>query len=270
MPELPEVETVLQGLKPILEGAVIDKVIVRQGQLRWPVPILNIGQQKIGNLSRRGKYLLIPVQTGTVLIHLGMSGSLRIIPYGTAVQKHDHVDVVLASKHVLRYTDPRRFGAILWVEGNPYEHPLLKKLGPEPLTSNFSGNYLFHAACNRRKTIKELIMDNKVVVGIGNIYAAEALFRAQIYPAKAAGLLSELECERLYEAILLVLRSSIQQGGTTVKDFINSAGKPGYFAQELQVYGRGGKACKVCHTILQALNLGQRSTVFCPSCQPAT
>lgn len=270
MPELPEVETVMRGLKPHLENACITKVLVRQPRLRWPVPQTiseSLSHQTIGTLSRRAKYLLVPVQSGTLIIHLGMSGSLRIVHKDTAPQKHDHIDMVLNNQQILRYTDPRRFGAWLWTQANPLQHPLLSTLGPEPLTTAFSVDYLLHAIANRRKSIKELIMDNHIVVGVGNIYAAEALFLANIHPLRSANSLSPSECEQLIHSIKQVLQSAINQGGTTIKDFINSEGKPGYFSQELQVYGRQGLNCRVCQTVLQSKKIGQRSTVYCTQCQ---
>ena len=271
MPELPEVETVLSGLKPHLEGAVIQEVVVRQAQLRWPVPRhLNdhLMKQTIGHMSRRGKYLLIPISNkGTLIVHLGMSGSLQIVTKTTLPKHHDHLDLVFSATHLLRYTDPRRFGAVLWTDAKPDTHPLLKSLGPEPLSADFTAQYFLHAAKNRRIAIKSFIMDSHVVVGIGNIYAAEALHLAKIHPETPAGSLDEAACVHLVESIQQILRLAIKQGGTTVKDFLNSEGKPGYFVQELQVYGRAGLACKCCKTLLQSMKLAQRSTVFCPNCQ---
>ncbi|MFI4919046.1 MAG: bifunctional DNA-formamidopyrimidine glycosylase/DNA-(apurinic or apyrimidinic site) lyase [Legionellales bacterium] len=270
MPELPEVETVLQGLKPHIEGAFIQEVVVRHQQLRWPIPAdlkNHLVQTQIAAISRRAKYLLVSVTTGTMIIHLGMSGSLRIVTRNTSPGRHDHVDVVFSDTHLIRYTDPRRFGAILWTEDDPYQHPLLKTLGPEPLEANFTATYLYQSVKNRRKTIKEFIMDSHVVVGIGNIYAAEALFSSQIHPCTPAGLLTETDCVHLVESIQAILQSAIKQGGTTVKDFINSDGKPGYFAQELQAYARGGLPCRRCQAPLTSIKLGQRSTVFCANCQ---
>lgn len=270
MPELPEVETTMQGLKPYLEGRTIEAVVLRQTQLRWPIPALleqHLVQRTIGSLSRRAKYLLIPVHPGTLIIHLGMSGSLQIVTRDTAPRRHDHVDIIFSATHLLRYTDPRRFGAILWTDDAVNLHPLLKSLGPEPLGPDFTADYLKRAAANRRIAIKSLIMDSHVVVGVGNIYAAEALFLANIHPLSRAGLLTKQHCLRLVEAIQFVLRRAIKQGGTTLKDFVNSEGKPGYFAQELQVYGRGGLPCRQCATALVSIKLAQRSTVFCKQCQ---
>ena len=271
MPELPEVETVLYGLKPHLEGAVIQDVIVREQQLRWPIPDdlkTRLTHQTIGILSRRAKYLIIPMPSGSLIVHLGMSGSLRIVTKATALKRHDHVDIIFSDTHLLRYNDPRRFGAILWNDtSDACAHPLLQSLGPEPLESHFTAGYLKQAAMNRRIAIKSLIMNNRVVVGIGNIYAAEALFLAKIHPTTPAGALTETDCRRLVEAIQQVLCQAIRQGGTSLKDFVNSEGKPGYFANELQVYGRAKLPCTQCKTPLQSITLGQRGTVFCANCQ---
>ena len=270
MPELPEVETVLQGIKPHLEGAVIQAVTVRQGRLRWPIPTgLNeiLIHQTIGILSRRAKYLIMPLTRGSLILHLGMSGSLRIVPKTTLPQRHDHVDILYSDRYLLRYNDPRRFGAILWTANDPNEHPLLQSLGVEPLEDNFDANYLKQAAVNRRVAIKSLIMNSHVVVGIGNIYAAEALFLAKIHPSTPAGSLTNGDCARLVSSIQRVLRLAIEQGGTSLKDFVNSEGKPGYFANKLQVYGRAGLTCTQCHGLLESIKLGQRGTVFCAECQ---
>lgn len=271
MPELPEVETIMNGLKPHIEQAVIQEVVIRQHQLRWPIPsTLNhdLSQKQIGFLSRRGKYLLIPVDTGTLVVHLGMSGSLRIVPNKTPFNRHDHVDIIFSNNTLLRYTDPRRFGAVLWTNDEVYQHPLLKSLGVEPLTHHFTADYLQQNALGRRIAIKSFIMDSKIVVGIGNIYAAEALFMATIHPTTPAGLLTQTQYQKLVTAIKQVLTLAIQQGGTTIKDFVNSQGKPGYFTQQLSVYGRAGLPCRQCQTILSGFQLGQRNTVFCPKCQP--
>jgi formamidopyrimidine-DNA glycosylase len=273
MPELPEVETVMHGLKPHLEGAVINDVVVRYHQLRWPIPSTlhrDLCQQRVKELTRRGKYLLMRVETGTLIMHLGMSGSLRIVSSMTPINKHDHVDIIFSNQNIMRYTDPRRFGALLWTVDDPYDHVLLKSQGVEPLDSDFTADYLKERACSRRIAIKPFIMDSNIVVGIGNIYAAEALFLAGIYPATPAGLLTQLQYQKLVKSIKQVLQSAIKQGGTTVKDFMNSEGKPGYFTQQLTVYGRAGLPCVRCHASLCSFNLGQRSTVFCVNCQPLT
>lgn len=270
MPELPEVETVLNGIKPHLEGAAIHEVIVRQPKLRWPI-VPNFHEklvgQTVGELSRRGKYLLIPVGVGTVIIHLGMSGYLSIMNRDEPPLKHSHVDIVFSPTHVLRYTDARRFGCILWTEASPFEHALLKPLGPEPLSEDFSSDYLYQVIQNRTVAIKNLIMNSHVVVGVGNIYAAEALFMAGIHPLMPAKHLMRDSCERLVDAIRDILQVAIKQGGTTVRDFMNSEGKPGYFVQKLKVYGREGLPCTQCKAPLDLLKIGQRSTVFCKVCQ---
>jgi formamidopyrimidine-DNA glycosylase len=270
MPELPEVETILQGLIPHIVGLTIQQVIIRQPQLRWPVPLdlnENLKQQKIIHLSRRGKYLLIQVTTGTLIIHLGMSGSLRVLHQDTPLTRHDHLDIILSDNKLLRYNDPRRFGAILMTEDNPAEHSLLNSLGPEPLAHLFDGAYLKKAALKRQVAIKPFIMNSKIVTGIGNIYAAEALFLAKIHPLTEARHLSQQQCDQLVKSIKEVLQSAISQGGTTLKDFVNSDGKPGYFSQKLHVYGRANLPCTACGSPLQSSQLGQRSTVFCECCQ---
>ena len=271
MPELPEVETIMNGLKPHLEGAIIQSVVVRHHQLRWPIPTAlqkNLNLRRIGPLSRRGKYLLMPTDKGTLIIHLGMSGSLRIVTRSAQLNPHDHVDIILSDDKILRYTDPRRFGALLWTTEDPNNHTLLKSLGIEPLDADFTARYLMQRAHARRVPIKSFIMNSKIVVGIGNIYAAEALFLAGIHPLTQAGLLTQRQCQQLVNAIKQVLQSAIKQGGTTIKDFVNSEGNPGYFAQKLSVYGRAGLPCFRCQNPLQQLKLGARSTVFCTNCQP--
>ena len=270
MPELPEIETILHGLKPHLEGAVIQDVVIRREKLRWLIsPTLkrDLFQQQIITLSRRAKYLLMAVKTGTLIMHLGMSGSLRLLTGRPLHKPHDHVDIIFSNGQLLRYTDPRRFGALIWTEAPPGQHPLLQALGIEPLDSGFTSDYLKQKAMNRRVAIKQFIMNSHIVVGIGNIYAAEALFLARIHPLAPAGKLTLADCARLVEAVKYVLQSAIREGGTTIKDFINSKGNPGYFAQQLTVYGRAGLPCTQCKTPLQILKLGQRSTVFCNNCQ---
>ena len=271
MPELPEVETIMRGLKPHVEHAMIQDVVVRHHQLRWPIPPTlqtHLSQRRMGQLSRRGKYLLMPTDTGTLIIHLGMSGSLRIVTSATRLNRHDHVDIIFSEDKILRYTDPRRFGALLWTTDNAYDHALLKSLGVEPLDADFTGSYLMQRAHSRRAPIKSFIMNSKIVVGIGNIYAAEALFLAGIHPMTPAGSLMPGQCQKLVDAIQQILQSAIKQGGTTIKDFINSDGKPGYFTQQLAVYGRSGLPCLQCKNPLQSFKLGARSTVFCATCQP--
>jgi len=271
MPELPEVETTLRGLKTHLENAMIQDVIVRQHQLRWPIPRnikRKIKQHRIRVLSRRGKFLLIHLEIGAIIMHLGMSGSLRIVSDDIPAKKHDHVDIILSNHKIMRYADPRRFGALLLTEDDPLEHPLLQSLGMEPLDTYFTSQYLLKMTKNRRTPVKSLIMDSKIVVGIGNIYASEALFLAGIHPLTSAGDLNEIQCRWLVKSIKQILTAAIKRGGTTLKDFINSDGKPGYFAQQLKVYGREGQLCVKCNANLEHLKIGQRSTVFCLNCQP--
>lgn len=269
MPELPEVETTRRGIAPHIEGCRIEQLVVRQPKLRWPIPAAlaqQVSGQPILGVRRRGKYLLIDLPDGALLLHLGMSGSLRILESGQAAGKHDHVDIELDSGRLLRLTDPRRFGALLWQPAGE-EHSLLATLGPEPLSDGFTAEYLQQCCAGRRSAIKALIMDSHVVVGVGNIYANEALFMAGIDPRRAAGRVSKQRLEKLVDAIRFVLTCAIEQGGTTLRDFVGGDGKPGYFSQHLNVYGRGGAACLHCGTILKEVRLGQRSTVFCPGCQ---
>lgn len=270
MPELPEVETTLRGIRPHLLKQKVQKAVVRQSSLRWPIPqdlpdlLL---KARVAEVSRRGKYLLLKFPHGHLMIHLGMSGSLSLAAEGTAVSKHDHVDIVLESGWILRYNDPRRFGCILWIEGEPLEHPLLASLGPEPLGDLFDDDHFYQ--CSRRKSlaVKSFLMDSKVVVGVGNIYANEALFRSGIHPLRKANRISKNRYARLSVVVREVLAAAIEQGGTTLRDFVGGDGKPGYFKQELQVYGRGGQACVDCEATLKEVRLGQRSTVYCPRCQ---
>ena len=269
MPELPEVEVSRLGITPWLTGEVVTRVVVRNPSLRWPVPkeIEQLVGCPIERIERRAKYLLIYSTLGTAILHLGMSGRLRILPIGTPAEKHDHVDIELANGKLLRLNDSRRFGALLWTSGDPHQHPLLAKLGPEPLTSAFNGDYLHERNRRKQSAIKPWLMDNQLVVGVGNIYANESLFAAGIDPRRAASSLSLQECERLVVEIKAVLERAIRQGGTTLKDFTRADGRPGYFVQELQVYGRAGQGCVRCGHPLEALTQGQRTTVYCPVCQ---
>ncbi|HKM14715.1 MAG TPA: bifunctional DNA-formamidopyrimidine glycosylase/DNA-(apurinic or apyrimidinic site) lyase [Marinospirillum sp.] len=284
MPELPEVETTRKGITPWLEGRVIEKLDIRQPKLRWPIPD-DLAQRLVGltlaPLQRRAKYLIFPVLENNgqeanwgFLWHLGMSGSLRLVTADEPWKKHDHVELTVAALPSdtevplrLRYHDPRRFGALLDYQGAAFEHSLLKKLGPEPLSAAFTAQALFQRSRNRKLAIKVFIMDNAQVVGVGNIYASEALFRAGIDPRSAAGTVSLKRYQRLVEIIRDVLAAAIEQGGTTLRDFVGGDGKPGYFAQQLDVYGRNGLPCKVCSTVLQEVKLGQRSSVWCATCQ---
>lgn len=270
MPELPEVETTCRGIRSSLEGRKVVDVEVRQPKLRWPVPdsLRNeLVGRKIQSVRRRAKYILIDTLAGTLMIHLGMSGRLMIVAKDKPIQKHDHVDVSLSGGRVLRFTDPRRFGSVHWLTGALDAHPLLAHLGPEPLLAEFDAGYLFECSRTRKVSIKTFIMDAKIVVGVGNIYANEALFLAKIHPTKAAGKVSRPSYERLVSAIKAVLEKAIAEGGTTLKDFVNGDGQPGYFQQELLVYGRSGKPCSECKRLLKEIRIAQRSTVYCPACQ---
>ncbi len=271
MPELPEVETTRRGIAPHIQNHKVTGLRVRQRRLRWPVPVARLQTKLVGftleRVERRAKYLLLRNENGTAILHLGMSGSLCVVPADQAPGKHDHVDILLDSGQALRLTDPRRFGALLWTAGPPEEHELLRSLGPEPLGEDFDGDYLWRRSRNRKVAVKSYIMDAKTVAGVGNIYANEALFMAGIHPARAAGRISRERYRKLADAIRQVLESSIAQGGTTLRDFVNSEGKPGYFAVQLQVYDRDGEPCPVCGTTLKGMRQGQRATVYCPHCQ---
>jgi len=270
MPELPEVETTCRGIQSHIEGKTVQGVVVRQAQLRWPISpelTLLLPGQRIKKVSRRGKYILLETAAGYFLIHLGMSGSLRIAKQSDETKKHDHVDIILKNGNILRYHDPRRFGCMLWAGMQPFKHVLLESLGPEPLTDDFNAAELFALSRKRSSPIKNFIMDSHVVVGVGNIYANEALFMAGIRPRRQAGKVSKAAYEKLVAAIKTILAEAIEQGGTTLRDFVGGDGKPGYFKQSLSVYGRGGEACVNCQTILKEIRLGQRSTVYCATCQ---
>ena len=269
MPELPEVETTRRGIAPFVEGRRVVASVLRRPDLRWPIPREisdELPGQRIESVQRRAKYLLLRAQTGAAILHLGMSGSLRVLAKDTAVKQHDHVDLVLDSGRVLRLTDPRRFGALLW-QADGTTHELLRNLGPEPLGDAFDGDYLFAKSRGRTSPVKHFLMDQAIVVGVGNIYAAEALFRAGIHPARQAGKISRERYARLADAIREILAYSIERGGTTLRDFINPDGEPGYFEQELFVYGRAGEPCKVCGSKLRDAEWGQRATVYCGRCQ---
>ena len=271
MPELPEVETTLRGLAPHLLGRKIVSVTIRNPHLRWPIPENLSGLLSgltIHSLARRAKYLLIECGAGTLILHLGMSGSLRILPADTAVEKHDHFDLLLAGGMLMRLRDPRRFGAVLWHEGvSAACHPLLAHLGPEPLENDFDGDYLYRATRKRSAAIKLVIMDNHIVVGVGNIYANEALYRSDIRPQLPADKLSKARCVRLVRTIRETLSEAIALGGSSLRDFVHTDGKPGYFQQHYWVYGRAGEACHSCGTPIKQIKQGQRSSFYCPGCQ---
>lgn len=269
MPELPEVEVSRLGISPHLIGHKISSIVVRQPKLRWPVPqdIQQATGLVINNIRRRAKYLLIDTDNGSIILHLGMSGKLRVIDTNTPLHKHDHIDIVLDTGACLRFNDPRRFGACLWQPAGQLENTLLNHLGPEPLSDDFDQQRLFQLSRGKSVAVKNFIMDNKVVVGVGNIYANEALFFTGIDPRKAAGKVSKKKYQQLTEQIKIVLAKAIQQGGTTLKDFAQADGKPGYFAQELQVYGRKGNKCNQCSTLIESVTIGQRNSFYCPTCQ---
>ncbi|MDR0779310.1 MAG: bifunctional DNA-formamidopyrimidine glycosylase/DNA-(apurinic or apyrimidinic site) lyase [Pseudomonadales bacterium] len=270
MPELPEVETTRRGIEPYITGKQVRGVTVRQRALRWPVPDdldTKLSGVRVSAVRRRGKYLLFDTPRGHLLLHLGMSGSLRIAGPADAVRKHDHVDIHLAGGRSLRFHDPRRFGCLLWIDSEPEAHPLLVELGPEPLSAAFDADYLFTRSRGRSAPVKQFIMDSHIVVGVGNIYANEALFAAKLAPTRKAGGISAERYAALVDEIKQVLGRAIEVGGTTLRDFVGGDGKPGYFQQALQVYGRGGEHCRVCSAVLKEIRLGQRSTVYCSRCQ---
>ncbi|WP_018716620.1 bifunctional DNA-formamidopyrimidine glycosylase/DNA-(apurinic or apyrimidinic site) lyase [Arhodomonas aquaeolei] len=271
MPELPEVETTRRGLAPHLADARVTAVTVRERRLRWPVTDgieAAVTGRRIESVSRRGKYLLLTLDdTSHLLWHLGMSGSLRVVPPETPVQRHDHVDVTLDDSRVLRFNDPRRFGSLHHVLGAPEAHPLLARLGPEPLGPDFHGDRLHARARGRRAPVKAFIMDSATVVGVGNIYATEALYLAGIHPARAAGRISRNRYRRLATAIATVLGEAITAGGTTLRDFTDADGRPGYFRQRLRAYGHGGAPCGRCGHPLREITVAQRTTTYCPTCQ---
>ncbi len=270
MPELPEVETTCRGIAPHVQGRRVVAVVVYNGRLRRPVPPRlqrELPGQVIESLRRRGKYLLLVTRDGTVIIHLGMSGSLRLVPCSQPPEKHDHVEFRFAQGRCLRLRDPRRFGLVLWTRRDPLQHPLLRHLGPEPLGSDFNGDYLYARSRGRRVAVKPFIMDGRVVVGVGNIYASEALFRAGIHPLRPAGHISRERYRRLAHEIRAVLREAIGAGGSTLRDFTDGEGRPGYFSRRLRVYGRAGQPCPRCGTALRQIRQGQRATYYCGRCQ---
>jgi formamidopyrimidine-DNA glycosylase len=269
MPELPEVETTRRGLLPLLNQRV-SAVTVRNHSLRWPIPAnlpeLLTGQPFLA-LNRRAKYILVRCEQGTLMLHLGMSGRLSLLPQFEPPAKHDHLDIAFENGNVMRLRDPRRFGAVLWLAGDPTQHKLLQSLGVEPLEQGFDGDYLFAQTRNRSAAIKIVIMDSHLVVGVGNIYASESLFRAGISPKTAANKVSRARYQKLAEEIKTTLASAIEAGGSSLRDFFGADGNPGYFQQEYFVYGRTGQPCKVCKTAIKLLKQGQRSTFYCSQCQ---
>lgn len=273
MPELPEVETTRRGIAPHILSKKVSRVTIRQPSLRWPVTE-NLAEilsgKAISSVERRAKYLLIYLEDKTdkaLLVHLGMSGSLRICKDNEALLKHDHVDITFEDGVILRYSDPRRFGCILWLDESPQEHKLLNHLGPEPLSDDFNAEYLWQRSRGKQVAVKQFVMDQKTVTGIGNIYATEALFTAGVHPNKPAGKVSKAKYGMFVDEAKRILQRSITRGGTTLRDFVGGDGKPGYFAQQLLVYGRKGQECPTCSTILEEIRLSNRSSVFCPKCQ---
>ena len=279
MPELPEVETTLRGIRGALQGARI-RLVVRERRLRWRIPAgleRRVRGQTVAGMRRRGKYILLVLERGALLIHLGMSGSFRVLSGAPAPAAHDHYDLVTDAGRIVRYRDPRRFGCLLWCGGEPLQHPRLRGLGVEPVAAGdatdttarakFNGDYLRRAAASRRITVKQFLMESRVVVGVGNIYASEALFAAAIDPRRACHRVSAARYQKLADATRAILRDAIRRGGSTIRDFAAADGRPGYFEQELKVYGREGAPCARCGRAIRRAVIGQRSTFYCPGCQ---
>ncbi|NOR49809.1 MAG: bifunctional DNA-formamidopyrimidine glycosylase/DNA-(apurinic or apyrimidinic site) lyase [Desulfuromonadales bacterium] len=270
MPELPEVETIRRGIEPLVVNKIVDHVRIHNGSLRWPVPDLLVEVlpgQKVHVVARRSKYLLFACDQGTLIVHLGMTGHLRLTSYTSQRRKHEHVEIVFTDGSALRYNDSRRFGAILWTESNPLQHVRLAGLGPEPFDPEFNAAYLYRLSRGRKVAVKPFLMNAHVVVGVGNIYASEALFSAGIAPGRSAGKVSKVAYGRLVQSVIEILEEAIAAGGTTIRDFSDSEGRPGYFKQKLCVYGRAGQKCVSCDTLIKQIKLGQRSTFYCPVCQ---
>ncbi len=270
MPELPEVETTRRGIAPHLLGRCVRAVVIRNPHLRWTVPLAlttELPGQTLHAVERRAKYLLLRTGHGTVIVHLGMSGSLRVVDESLPAGPYDHVDLVFSGGKCLRLRDPRRFGAILWTQTDPAQHALLRDLGPEPLAPEFTAAWLGACMRGRRAAVRDLLLNARIVAGVGNIYANEALFRAGIRPGRRGGRLSHADCSRLVSSIRVILRRAIAAGGTTLRDFQNAEGDPGHFQRALSVYGRVGNPCRRCGTPVKALAIGQRRAFFCPHCQ---
>lgn len=270
MPELPEVETIRRGITPHADGQTITKVVVRDHRLRFGVPRdlpQRLTGQRIRQIERRAKYLLLHVDSGALMLHLGMSGRLHVVTAADPPGKHAHLDIALGNGDILRLTDPRRFGMALWLPEPVAQHQLLAALGPEPMAAGFTPQTLHIAAKGRKAPIKNMIMDNHVVVGVGNIYASESLFRAGIHPKRAAGRVSAVRLTALHDAIRVVLAKAIEAGGTTLRDFSGADGNPGYFQQDVAVYGRDGQPCITCSTPIKRVVIGQRASYYCPRCQ---
>jgi formamidopyrimidine-DNA glycosylase len=270
MPELPEVETTRRGLAKLVTGKKIRRVLVRERRLRWPIPD-ELSQYLVGRtvraVRRRAKYLLIDTSNGTLIIHLGMSGSIRHVAPNAPVRKHDHVDIELDDEICLRYHDPRRFGSMHWTSVSADEHFLLCSLGPEPLGPDFTPDYLYGRSRNRKIAVKNFLMDAHVVVGVGNIYASEALYLSGLSPVRAAGQVSLARYAKLVDSVQQTLRRAIKAGGTTLRDFVSGDGQPGYFGQQLFVYGKAGERCSKCASEIRVRTIGQRSSYYCPVCQ---
>lgn len=270
MPELPEVETTRRGIEPYIKNKHITAIILRETRMRWPVPESLpelLKGQRLVHIDRRGKYLIFIFNQGALILHLGMSGSLRIVKPNTPPRKHDHVDLVFANEQVLRFHDPRRFGSLHWTEQHPQQHPLLAVIGIEPLSADLSGDFLHEKSRKRKVAVKNFIMNSRILAGVGNIYANEALFLARIHPNKPAGRISLNQYKQLAKAIKQILRAAIRQGGTTLRDFVREDGTRGYFRQKLRVYERPNLPCRRCTTLIKTLLIGQRSSYFCPLCQ---
>ena len=270
MPELPEVETTRRGIEPHVVGRRIHRLLVHDRRLRWPVDlaiVTAVAGREIRRAGRRAKYLLLETEVGTLILHLGMSGNLRVLPAHTPRIAHDHVDIELDSGQTLRFNDPRRFGSLMFTAGDPSLHPLLASLAPEPLEHDFDADYLWRITRRRSVPIKQLIMNARLVVGVGNIYASEALFRARIRPRRQARLLTRVECAKLVRAIKATLSMAVKVGGTTLRDYVGADGNPGYFRQKLYVYERAGKPCRVCGNPVKQFTQGARSTYWCSTCQ---
>ena len=270
MPELPEVESTRRGIEREAGGQRISELRIHDYRLRWPIDEhmpAQVAGQRIVSVERRAKYLLLRLERGTMILHLGMSGSLRILPAQSARRKHDQFDLRLDSGLTLRFNDPRRFGSLHYSSEDPAQHKLLRSLAPEPLESKFDTNYLHRITRKRRAAIKQVLMNGRLVTGVGNIYASEALFRARISPRRAARRLSRADCARLVRSVRASLNAAIRAGGTTLRDYVGTDGNPGYFRQRLYIYERAGRPCRVCGTVVRRIRQAQRSTYFCPSCQ---
>lgn len=270
MPELPEVETTRRGIAPYCRQQLIDEAVIREHALRWPVARCLAGtlrRQRIIDVGRRAKYLLFHCDAGTLILHLGMSGSLRLCGTSEVAQRHDHIDLKLSSGRILRFNDPRRFGSLHWTRRPLEQHRLLRALGQEPLEQTFSAEYLHAMSRGRKVAVKNFIMNSRIVVGVGNIYASESLYLAGIHPARAAERISMCRYQQLVTAIKAVLAAAIKAGGSSINDFIQPDGSGGYFQHHFRVYGKAGQPCELCQQPIARTQTGQRSTFYCKSCQ---